>query len=176
MQTLYANGFFKSLHLAIVSLPYDFDFTMLIQQMISFNALEILDACTFYSAAMSQLIQLKELHFFGFGTDVDFEQIAQNLINLEQLHIRCTIDQLMPFLRHSTKLKFITFYDCYEKYDALNVSNLNQVRRTGGMQRKIQIGVNQEQYLATKWKENNGNGDLVEITRAETIHKYFHFV
>lgn len=42
------------------------------------------------------------------------------------------------------------------------------------IQRKVQIGVNEDQYLAAKWTNTTANDDLVEIARTETIRKHFH--
>lgn len=58
--------------------------------------------------------------------------------------------------------------------NALNLFNLNGVRRIEGM-RKVLIGVPENVYLLKKWKAKNVNYDLVEITRLETIRAHFIF-
>lgn len=143
--------------------------------MISFRPLEVLSTYEFITNGMSQLTQLKELYLWSLDCDVSLETMALNLGNLERLRIDGTVSQLMSFLRHSKRLKFVIFGDKNGFFYALNLYNLNEARRISGMKRKVRIGVYEDKYLATKWKEKNVNYDLVEISRKETMRKYFHY-
>lgn len=178
LKTLHANGFFKTLALNIG--PPDYfeimpgDGEMLIREMTSFVALEKLDIYQFFTDAIGHFTQLKELHLSALDDDKDSKAIAINLINLERLHIEGPVEQLLPFLRNSKNLKFVHFEDLDSFENPLNLYKSNCERHIGGMQRKVLIGVCDEQHLATKWKEHNVNYDLVEIARVKTILKYFH--
>ena len=64
----------------------------------------------------------------------------------------------------------------YSKENTLNLSHLNQTRKSSGSYRKVRVGVYEEQYLTTMWKMKNMKFDLIEITRTETIRKYFDYM
>lgn len=175
LKTLHANGFYKKLRLSIAQSPNGFDSELIVRAMISFSPLEVLSTYEFITNGMSQLTQLKELYLWSLDCDVSLETMALNLVNLERLRIDGTVSQLMSFLRHSKCLKFVIFGDKNCFFYALNLYNLNEARRISGMKRKVRIGVYEDKYLATKWKEKNVNYDLVEISRKETMRKYFHY-
>lgn len=181
IRVLHANGNFKTLHLNVC---YDNDYsdgpdeqffhevTSIVNEMASFGALEVLYTAHFITN-IHLLTQLKELQFGLLDDTIDLKPVAENLKNLERLWIDCTIDQLLPFLRHSKKLKMVIFKDGTRCGDALNVHKLSEVRDESGAKQKVKIGVCEDIYLATKWKTTCVCCDLIEITRIETIREQF---
>lgn len=173
LKALHANHHYKTLHVAYAHAISYFDYLTFTNEMVSFQAFEALVTSTI-NANICNLIYLKELHILNADDDLDLNAIAVNLINLERLRINCTVEQFLPFLRYSKKLKMIIF----AKRDgiALNLFKLNDARRMSGVQRKIQIGLYEDSYLATKWMAKNLNyNNLVEITRTATIKNQFRF-
>lgn len=83
LKTLHENGVFKKLRLDDRS-GKSFALELLIQQMVSFSALQMLGLREFSSTAVCQLTQLKELQLEDVKV-FDFETMAKNLINLERL-------------------------------------------------------------------------------------------
>lgn len=143
--------------------------------MVSFSALEVLEANELHTSTMCQLTQLKELHLELTSNDINLGAMASNLNNFERLRIVGTVDQLSSFLRHSKKLKFVIFEDYTGDCNALDVSDLNRSHRTSGMKQKVQIGIRAYLYLETKRTEKQENNDLIEIIRVETMRQHFHF-
>lgn len=177
LKTLHANGFYETLHIILKKdgISGDFDFEAFINEMISISGLKVLVIDRF-TTNLCQLTQLKELQLFDLDDTTDLTTIALNLINLERLWMVGTVNQLIPFLCHSKKLKKVILDDRKTRSDALNLLDLNQMRQKGEMHRKVQIGAFEDLYLETKWKSMNVTYDLIEITRAETIHEHFYYV
>lgn len=109
------------------------------------------------------------------ANEIDSDAIAKRLINLERLWVGQTISLALPFLRHSKTLKMVLLGSVDYPIRPLNLFDLNRVRRMGGMKRKVRIGIQEEQYLPTKWKENNVKYDFVELDRIGAISKHFKF-
>lgn len=85
LKTLHAKGFFKKLRLKIGVWPDNS------AEMLTFNALEVLNISASYTNALSDLAQLKELNL-DVGVNVDLDTMAKNLIHLERLTVESTID------------------------------------------------------------------------------------
>lgn len=171
LKTLHSNDFYKTLHLSISDGANDENYEMFLNEMTSFSALQIL--CTFkFHQNICHLTGLKELHLRKLDRQTDLETIAINVRNLERLWIEGSVYQFTSFLRNSNTLKLAILDD---NNAALNLFHLNRVRQMGGIQQKVRIGVFEWQYLATKWTEQYGNYELIEITRAETIREHFDY-
>lgn len=178
IKVLHANGHFKTLH---INLCYDSEYgleefigeiTSIVKEMASFSALEALSTYHVIDN-ICLLTQLKELHFkLVDDENIDLEPVAKNLINLERLWIDCTVDQFLPFLRHSKNLK-VAIFEGTGYNSALDLHNLNEERQLGGAKQKVKIGAYENIYLATKWKTINVDYDLVEICRTETLREQF---
>lgn len=168
-------NFLKKSWVSIRNVPADFDLESFIREMTSFGALEIFETYKFYSNLMCDLSQLKEFHLDHMDDHTDLEKMAIYLVNLERLWIGGTVNQLSSFIRLSKKLNFITFNNTNRDNNALNLFTLNRVRHMGGNQSKVRIGVDEKQYLVTKWKNKEVDYDFVEITRAERIREHFHY-
>lgn len=172
LKELHKNGVFKKIRLLLNIDAADAE--LVLNEMVSFGAPEILATHRGSLRSMSRLVQLKELHLWNIedrNSDI-LETIARNLINLERLLIIGTVEHLEPFVRHSKSLKFILF-DYMDESD-LDLTKLNRVRQMSGMQQTIQIGVfNVEKYLATKWRADNWGCNLVKIRRVHPILEHF---
>lgn len=178
IKSLYGNGYFKTLRLAeehnIFNPQFSSRLEMFTNELISFNALEVLHACEF-SQSICHLTGLKELHIRYLDNSIDLEAIAKNLTKLERLWIQCTVDQFLPFFRYSKTIKMVILDGVWSRADRLNVLNLNKVREMSGLKRKVKIGVSEKVYLTAKWKAQNVNYGVVEFTRRETIFGQFDY-
>lgn len=179
LKMLHKNGYFQTLRLTDAT---DFSGSdrdsILINDMTSFSALDVFVTFNFYPN-ICQLSQLKELHLMDVTSYVDLDvlkAIAVNLKNLERLCIRGEVKQLEPFFRYSKKLEMVIFKNRRYSHDPLDLLNLNEIRRKGGMQRKVKLGVSEWLYLPTKWMANNANLHLVEIIRKSIILEHFHAI
>lgn len=169
LKALHANGFFKKLR--FLSVYEDiFDDEAFIRQMISFSGLETLCILGSYTN-MCQLDQLKEMQIVWFHPEPNLDILAKSLTNLERLSISGSINQLEPFLRHSKKLKYVSYQDYFG--NALDVPELNAVRKMSKIQRKVKIGLYEGDYLRTKSLARNIDFDLIEIVREQSIRKHF---
>lgn len=124
LKTLHANGFFKKLHLTGRDWNTTPGFEMFMREMSSFRPLEIFHTSSHFPLidGISQMFQLKELHFNAeiVGDGTDLETMAKNFVNLERLWIAGDIKDVLPFLRHSKKLKFVRLYDLRDECNTLN--------------------------------------------------------
>lgn len=178
ISALLTNGNIKTLRLAegeyIFDPDYNYSLEMFINELAWCSALEVLYAYQF-SANIRHLTGLKELHIGHVIDDINFEAVAKNLPKLERLWIQCTVDQFLPFLRHTKSLKMAILDDFRSREKPLNLCNLNEARKMSGTKRKVKIGVLETVYLPTKWKANTLDYDFVEITRSETICEHFDY-
>lgn len=178
LKQLHANGVYGTLSLSTAVGVVHTEFEMFVSEMASFDALKVLHMEKF-RANICHLTGLKELHLYGIKHQADAETVARNLINLERLRFGPggTIEHLMPFLRHSMKLKYAILDNSLTfGMAALNSMTLNELRRMDGAKRKVRIGVPENLYLTSKWKTQNVNCDLVEVTRVEMIREHFDYM
>ena len=79
------------------------------------------------------------------------------------------IKSILPFIRHSRKLKTIKIDDL--KSGALNIFALNEERKKLENACKISIYVRDNVYVPTKWKSHNFKLelDLIKILRLESF-------
>lgn len=174
LKTLHANGCYKRLHVLLLWTSQSAEET-LFNKMASFDGLEVLFT-GYCHANIRYLTKLKELHFSDVMAEMDLEEVALSLSKLERLWISGSVDELKPFLRHSKALKTVILdTNIIAPGKPLNLFDLNRERQKSGMTLKVQIGLNENEYLATKWKSNNVNYDFVEPTRTETITKHFDY-
>lgn len=177
LKSLHANGFYKSLHLFYSDSIFSNN-ELFMNEMATCSALKLLYINIYdeFPKAMVNLTNIKELHLRNLSHDIDLSEMtaaARSLINLELLWIEGTVDQFLPFVQYSRKLKFAILGD-YQP--ALDVSHINEVREKSGIRCKLLIGVPEWQYLAAKWNTKRPVYDLIEITRMEKIQKQFdHF-
>lgn len=98
--------------------------------------------------------------------------LAKSFVNLNTLNIysEC-VDDLLPFIRQSVKLKNVTFRECGQKEHEetlhCNISALNGERKKLKGACKVTIHVDEDIYLVTKWGKVGTALDLVEIKRNE---------
>lgn len=139
LKALHANGYYNTLHILDNVISGSNEFGLFLNEMTSFSAFEVLYTCRFHTN-ICRLTQLKELHILELNrqTGFDLEAVAKNLINLERLWIECTVGEILSFLRYSKKLRMVVWENGTIPANALNLFHLNEMRRTGGMQRKVQ--------------------------------------
>lgn len=103
-------------------------------------------------------------------TFAEVEIVATSLVNLERIVFRETSsNEILPFIRHSKKLKEIRL--CLLKEGIhfnngyLNLHKLNEEREKLNGARKVTIYVDEKVFLATKWKTVKSEWAFVEIRR-----------
>lgn len=170
------TGLFKKLRIQIKYFDYGaFNYELFMDEIVQFCTLDALYTNRICTWAQDHLTELRELHLYA--CDVGGKKLqtfAMKLVNLERLYFVGTIGQLSEsFLQHSKKLKSIIFIDAKTPGNALNLVELNRLREQAGMKRKIHFGVDEAQYLATKWNETGEMYDFIEITRKQTLRKHY---
>lgn len=101
----------------------------------------------------------------------DLSFIANNLINLKQIHFGdACLRNIHPFIFRSLNLEKIVFYDkncIYGTY--FDIYALNIERKKLPNAKKITIYVNEQVYLATKWAFKNTDLSLIRLKRIESF-------
>ncbi|XP_031634227.1 uncharacterized protein LOC116347672 [Contarinia nasturtii] len=170
LNQLYEQGFYKRLYLYVYYVDVDFS-----NSLISLKGLELLRIRWFNeSYNLPQLTNLKELTILSGSNATEMEILANHLVKLERLYIeRANIDDIMPFIRRSSKLNKIKMFprtkDSFNS-GVLNLTMLNEERAKLAGARKIIIYTSDNIFLATKWATYNGDTNLrlIEIRRADS--------
>lgn len=162
LNELYKQGFYKRLHLEID--------TMKEEEMIYFESLDALESLSVSdfnrNCILSRLNNLKKLSLSYNYNANDMILLAIGLPNLREVSLNtATLDYLLPFVNHTTKLKKI---DILKFKGALDFVSLNNEREKLNNAQKIIIYVNENTFLDTKWSVNHGdlNLRLIEIRRS----------
>lgn len=122
---------------------------------------------------------LKELSIMDTTPTVDMEMLANGLLNLERVMVcKTTFNDILPFIRHSTKLYRIILKDAHFSENIFKVSTMNNERAKLKNARKVTIYVPDDLFVAIKWAATNGdtNLKLVEIKRCDSYrwdHYYY---
>lgn len=174
LRTLCDREFYKKLHMSVTWPRATSDYREFIDGMTTFNALEML--CTYrFNGLACHTIQLKELHLRSVESEIDLNNLAMNLKQLERLWIQGTDEQIiLPFLRYSRTLKvaIVRFSDAQQ----INLLAMNRERDKLDRPSKVLIGVPENIYLNTKRLGKNRHLSLVEITREESVHEKFEYI
>lgn len=171
LKQLHANGFYKRLHFYVQRISQQ-----CCDQLIQLPGLEKL--CIKYFTEnynLTQLTALKELVILDGANEKDMKVLACCLSNLQRLFLHnATFSDLLPFLRHSTKLNVVKFFPKNERNEtdrsAYKLLTSNEEREKLFGARKVIIYVPDNNFLATKWRLNNGctNLSMVEIKRTHS--------
>lgn len=176
LRRLYERGFYKSLHLSLDHWKHEYHQLIktipLIRSYPQFKKMNTLDVYDF-----SRLTNLTELHFAQLDSSMEgVENLAKNLKNLEVLIINDPkLEHILPFLRHSTKLKkYITKCLISTEHDdfALDLVRFNQERVSLANARKVIIYVQDSVYIPTKWKYDDLNFSHVKVIRSH-LYEYY---
>lgn len=178
LKTLHASGYYKELQIFFknVNVPWGYEDEAFINGLRSCSALSLLYLNVYRIHIIVHLTQLKELHlrhlnFHRIELDA-LKAVAKNVKNLELLWIEGELEQFLPFVEYSKKLQVAICEDDAVNKEALNVFKMNEMRKMVGARYKLQIGVKESQYLATKWTTQRAF-DLVEVIRMEKIRTQF---
>lgn len=169
LKTLYERGFFKSFHFKIIETDGNVDYQELINELATLDAFEVL--VTNENNDLTRLTNLKEIWLLDYHHTTDKDLLAINLPKLERLHFyRANTDDILPFFRHSKRLKTVKVYEMIggsllEHGTALNLYALNLERERLRATRRVSICVEENIYLGTKNKKKNLNLAQVEIAR-----------
>lgn len=129
--------------------------------------------------ALPRWMNLIELQVSNYCTLINTDVLVMHWTNLNRIsfHLIASHD-ILPFIRHSTKLKKMKIQylsDSKNCQNILNLSNLNDEREKLHGASKVTIYVNEEVYLATKWAMNGTDFNLIEIRRASSDEWGYHF-
>lgn len=176
LNEMYDCGFFKRLHLhaTFFDEAHDFEQVALTKGLEALRCPNLIDGLL-----LSKFIGLKELRI-GLSSPVrNMDILAKCLVNLERLHIRyAAMDDFLPFICHSPKLKFIKIdavKDLTDFNSKLDLNAMERERMKLTWARKVRIYIDECVYLATKWAYGMHEFSLVEIKRAHSNEWSNHF-
>lgn len=154
-KALYDRGFYKRLFVS-VSLLGDMDVS---DAFYALPAMEKLLLKSFdWNLDFSRLSHLNEL--VCYTAETAWEKVARNLIHLERLYIRnATVDQLIPFARHSRYLKEMII----DRAAPTDFTAFNEARMKFG--RHMSIDLREQEYLPAKWNAKNVELNHLKIAR-----------
>lgn len=166
---LYERGFYKTLHSSCEtriknSITFKY-FCNVIDTLPAIEMLNISNSSMYDS--LPRLTNLKELCMECCDSDSEF--IAKNLISLERLTLKhdVEIQTILPFIRHSSKLKSIKIFHfpTYSGRPILDIFTLNEERKMLANACRVVIYVEEEIYLRMKWKSDNLSLSHIRIKR-----------
>lgn len=171
LKTLHERGFYKTLNLAFDHRDTENNFENLSNATSSLPALEMLNTPTDSIIDLSRLTNLKELEIRTYDSSTLIENVAKNLIKLERLtFFLASMDDILPFVRHSKRLKTINVYHLRDNF--LDLFTLNEERKRIQNACPISICVLENAYLPTKWKLGNLHLSMVKIIRLNSNDFY----
>lgn len=160
LKTLYARGFYKTLHLSLNTKQ-----SLSISTLLAMPSLETL-RCDYLPTELhiSRLTNLKELHLVFLRIDEKYmEMLAKSLINLERLTIQHQPSRhILPFIRYSKKLETFHFGGIG---GGLDLFALNEERKKLANSHRISLHLIEKDYLATKWKAKFTSFSHIKIYR-----------
>lgn len=181
LNTLYERGFYKTLKLTYRFFrPSNIDDNDLKNAISTLPALEKLSIPDESFIDLTRSPNLKEFYVEFLNTSSNTTEtlatLAMSFPKLERLGLGMgfiSIDAVLPFVRHSKKLKTI---ECPYVLDAsIDLFALNQERKKLPNACKISICVPENIYLHEKWKPINLELDLVKIVRTELNYDFLNF-
>lgn len=174
LNTFYKRNHFKRLHLhyeEILNQPF-------IDQIDTVNAIDTLHLKEEPGSSIPTMINLREL--YTFCGNLNMQKTVNNLANLEKIVLwEANIEDVLTIIRHSVKIKEIKIRTLKEKgrfsaefnekkyfyQNRLNLVALNHERKNILGACKVQIFVNEDIYIATKWTTGETKHTLVELKR-----------
>lgn len=174
MKTLYAHGFYRTLHL-LFDCDVNVDVEHLNDALSTLPGLRIFSKYT-HSANIdiTRLTNINEFHMLDSQiSGENVAAIARSLTKLERLTIEwATIDKIQPFICHSQKLKSINIFPSCFGIDSdldlhLHLFALNEERKKLDGARPVTIYAKDDVYLHTKWNTRNANLSHVEVRRLQ---------
>lgn len=164
LKMLHKHGFYKVLHLSLDYRDTDVNYENLSNATSTLPALETLNTPTNSMLDLSRLINLKELEIRECDSIVLIDNAARDLKKLKRLTLfMASTPDILPFVRHSKRLKIINVYNLRDKF--LDLFTLNEERKRLENACPISICVHENVYLPTKWKIGNLHLSHVKIIR-----------
>lgn len=171
LKTLHDRGFYKTLNLSFDYRETEMSFEHLSNATSTLPALEMLNTPTDSIIDLSRLINLKELEIRTYESGTLIKNVARNLIKLKRLtFFIASIDDILPFVCHSKRLKTINVYHLRDEF--LDLFTLNEERKKLEDATPISICVLENVYLPTKWKIGNLHLSHVKIVRLNS-HDFY---
>lgn len=164
LRILHERGFYKTLNLSLDYRETEINFEQLSNATSRLPALEMLNTPTDSIIDLSRLTNLTELEVRAYDSGVLIENVAQNLTKLRRLTLfMASMHDILPFVRHSKRLRTINVYHLRDKF--LDLFTLNEERRKLENACPISICVLENVYLPTKWQIGNLHLSHVKIIR-----------
>lgn len=123
-----------------------------------------------------RLISLKELYLYEIHDTTDLRNMAKSLKNLERLSLgESSVDGILPFISHSKNLKRIFIEHMLDLDDndiciSLDLYAFNEERKKLVGACELTIGVQEDIYLATKWRPESLNLSHIKIIRFDSFY------
>lgn len=164
LQMLHKRGFYKTLNLSFDYSETENNFEYLSNATSKLSALEMLNTPTDSIVDLSRLTNLKQLEIRAYDSGSLIENVARNLKKLKRLTFyTASMGDILPFVRHSKRLKTINVYHSHDI--VLDLHKLNEERKQLEDACPVSICVLENVYLPTKWKIGNLHLSLVKIIR-----------
>lgn len=164
LKILHQRGFYKTLNLSFDYGDNEHNFEYLSNATSTLPALEMLNTPTDSIVDLSRLTNLKQLEIRAYDSGTLIENVARNLKKLKRLTFyTASMSDILPFVRHSRRLKTINVYHLRD--NTLDLHTLNEERKKLEDASPISICVLENVYLPTKWKIGNLHLSLVKIVR-----------
>lgn len=181
---LYSQGFYKRFHIRGSKLCR---YLSNIESATSLKALKTLTHTSCLDGSQCfcplYLINLKELNWYDPQMCGNIWNIAKTFLNLERVSFKhAFLDEILPFVLHSSKLKELKvkrYYrqfgrnnefdvngKCFFKDNILDLKALNNERMKLSGACRVEIYVSEEVFFATKWAIGVTNYHLVGLKRA----------
>lgn len=171
LNQLHEKGFYERLHFYVPEVDQRLSGLLL-----SLRGLEKLTIKEFTQChELPALKRLKELNIFSCSNAEQLEPMAMGLVNLERLFLqRVSINDILPFIRYSTKLKHLKILSNESANfngHVIDLQKLNREREKLPWARKVMIYIEDNVFLATKWSTRYGDVDLkmIEMKRSNSI-------
>lgn len=144
-----------------------------IESMSLLQTLESLHLKSNENINLCQLNHLKVLSIDSIATSnvISMQIVANQLYRLEQIHFKCAqLEDFQPFIRCSPNLRRIKIDLLLnkEKFKCiLNLNAMNAERKLLARARKVTVYIDEEVFLATKWRTGKSEFEFIEIRRTE---------
>lgn len=173
LNELHQRGFYKRLHLYF-DLPFGFE-QETVHKLATVDALAKLVANSRHSFIdISPLIKLEELCITSNAVN-DLAHLPDTLTNLKRLYfLEATCDDILPFIRRSTKLAKIRVNRLYhgkhfeDNKNILDLLALNKEREKLAFAKRVTIYVKEDIYLPTKWALKQTEFSFIELKRIDS--------
>lgn len=179
LNELHRKGFYQRLHLYMFS--FNEETLCELSSVRGFVKLYSANARISCRRVLSPMLNMSELSIDGSENLIDIELLARNLKNLQRIFFyRANYEDILPFFRHSVRLKKIKVRQMKISQQSDNVildlRTLNAEREKLANALKVIIYVKEKLFLQTKYATDTINLSRVEMRLVESFQWHQHFL